>query len=119
MKVSHPMERDWSDRGEQTRYVTPGNGGYRRVRFPPKADIAQLVDAGAQAQAGTRRANAAFRGHQPKELIMWRRRSSGGWGRRRSVGAGRSGLTYSYGTVVLLVSGAILLVLYLTGRLNL
>jgi hypothetical protein len=50
---------------------------------------------------------------------MWRRRSSGGWGRRRSVGTGRSGLTYSYGTVVLLVSGAILLVLYLTGRLNL
>jgi len=27
-------------------------------------------------------------------------------------------LPYSYGTVVLLVSGAILLILYLTGRLN-
>ena len=45
---------------------------------------------------------------------MWRRRFSGGRG--RSVGRG-SGL--SYGTAVLLVSGAILLVLYLTGRLNL
>ena len=48
---------------------------------------------------------------------MWRRRFSGGWGRRRGVTTGRSGL--SYGTAVLLVSGAILLVLYLTGRLNL
>ena len=46
---------------------------------------------------------------------MWRRRFSGGWGRRGAVG-GRSGL--SYGTAVLLVSGAILLFLYLTGRLN-
>ncbi len=49
---------------------------------------------------------------------MWRRRSSGGWGRNRIGGSGRRGLGYSYGTVVLLVSGAILLFLYLTGRLN-
>ena len=47
---------------------------------------------------------------------MWRRRFSDGWGRRRAVGAGRPGL--SYGTAVLLVSGAILLILYLTGRLD-
>jgi hypothetical protein len=32
------------------------------------------------------------------------------------MGTGRGGLTY--GTAVLLVSGAILLILYLTGRLN-
>ena len=44
---------------------------------------------------------------------MWRRRFFEG--RSRSVG-GRSGL--SYGTAVILVSGAILLFLYLTGRLN-
>ena len=50
---------------------------------------------------------------------MWGRRFSGGWGRRRSAGVGRSGYGASYGTVVLLVAGAILLVLYLTGRLNL
>jgi len=55
---------------------------------------------------------------ESRSRSMWRRRSSGGWGRRRSVGTGRSGLTYNYGTVVFLVSGAILLVLYLTGRLN-
>jgi hypothetical protein len=48
---------------------------------------------------------------------MWRRRVSGGWG-RRGVGTGRTGLTYSYATVVLAVSAAILLLLYLTGRLN-
>ena len=47
---------------------------------------------------------------------MWRRRGSG-LGGRRGVGTGR-GIGYSYGTVVLLVSAAILLVLYLTGRLN-
>jgi hypothetical protein len=40
---------------------------------------------------------------------MWRRRSSLGTG--RSVG-------YNYATIVLLVSAAILLLLYLTGRLN-
>ena len=49
---------------------------------------------------------------------MWRRRSSGGWGRRGTVGAGRSRFGYNYGTVVLLVSAALLLFLYLTGRLN-
>ena len=49
---------------------------------------------------------------------MWRRRVSGGWGRRRAVGTGRVGVGYSYGTIVLLVSAAILLVLYLTGRLS-
>jgi hypothetical protein len=48
---------------------------------------------------------------------MWRRRFSGGWGRRRAVGTGR-GVGYSYGTVVLAVSAVILLFLYLTGRLN-
>lgn len=50
---------------------------------------------------------------------MWRRGLSRGWGRRRTASSGRSGLPYSYGTVVLLVSAAILLVLYLTGRLSL
>lgn len=49
---------------------------------------------------------------------MWRRRSFGGWGRRRSFGTRRSGFGYSYGTVLLLVCGALLLFLYLTGRLN-
>ena len=44
---------------------------------------------------------------------MWRRRFSEGRGR---YFGGRSGL--SYGTAVLLVSGAILFFLYLTGRLN-
>ncbi len=39
---------------------------------------------------------------------MWRRRFS----------EGRRGYGLSYGTAVLLVSGAILLFLYLTGRLN-
>jgi hypothetical protein len=50
---------------------------------------------------------------------MFGRRFSGGWGRRRSVGTGRSMVPYNYGTVVLLVSAAILLFLYLTGRLTL
>jgi len=49
---------------------------------------------------------------------MWRRRLSGGWGRRRAVGTGRVG-GYSYGTVVLVVALAILLIAYLTGRLDL
>ena len=48
---------------------------------------------------------------------MWRRRSSGGWLNRRSGGGRRSGTRYSFGAVVLLVSGAFLLFLYLTGRL--
>ena len=50
---------------------------------------------------------------------MWRRRSAGrwGWGRRSHVGAGRSRVSYT--TAVLLVSGAILLILYLMGRLPL
>lgn len=48
---------------------------------------------------------------------MFRRRFSGGLG-RRGVGSGRAGIGYSYGTVVLLVSAAILLFLYLTGRLS-
>ena len=50
---------------------------------------------------------------------MWRRRSFGGWHRRRGVGARRFGVGYSFGTVLLLISGALLLFLYLTGRLNL
>jgi hypothetical protein len=54
-----------------------------------------------------------------QEVNMWRRRSSGGWARRRAGGSSRSGFTRNYGSVVLLVSGAILLILYLTGRLNL
>jgi len=49
---------------------------------------------------------------------MWRRRFSGGWSRRRTVGTRRSGSRYSFGSVVLLVSGAFLLFLYLTGRLD-
>ncbi|MDQ3470955.1 MAG: hypothetical protein M3428_01005 [Pseudomonadota bacterium] len=48
---------------------------------------------------------------------MWRRRS-GGWGRRRGVGTGRAGFGHSYATVVVLISAAILLFVYLTGRLN-
>ena len=50
---------------------------------------------------------------------MWRRRSFSGWRRRRAVGTRRSGSGYSFGTVVLLISGALMLFLYLTGRLNL
>ena len=50
---------------------------------------------------------------------MWRRRFSGGWGRRRAAGTGRGGFGYSYGTVVLVVSAVILLIVYLTGRLDL
>jgi hypothetical protein len=50
---------------------------------------------------------------------MWRRRSSGGWGRTRAGSTGLTGRAYSYGTVVLLVCGALLLLLYLTGRLDL
>ena len=50
---------------------------------------------------------------------MWRRRSWGSWRRRRVVGTRRSGLGYSFGTVLLVVAGAFLLFLYLTGRLNL
>ena len=49
---------------------------------------------------------------------MWRRRSFDGWRRRRAVGTRRSGLGYSFGTVLLVVSAAFLLFLYLTGRLN-
>jgi hypothetical protein len=48
---------------------------------------------------------------------MWRRRFGGGWGSRAAVGRGGFGL--SYGTAVLLVSAAILLFLYFTGRLSL
>jgi hypothetical protein len=44
---------------------------------------------------------------------MWGRRFSS---RRSGVGSGRR--AYSYGTVVLAVSAAILLFLYLTGRLS-
>ena len=46
---------------------------------------------------------------------MWRRRSWGGW-RSRRAGARRG---YSFGSVLLIVSAAFLLFLYLTGRLNL
>ncbi len=49
---------------------------------------------------------------------MWRRRFSDGWGRRRAVGTGRAGFGYSYGTVVLLVSAVILLIVYLTVGLD-
>ena len=49
---------------------------------------------------------------------MWRRRSSGGWLNRRSGGGRRYGTGYSFGSVVLLVSGAFLLFLYFTGRLG-
>lgn len=48
---------------------------------------------------------------------MWRRRFGDGWGRRGTVGRGGFGM--SYGTAVLLVSAAILLFLYFTGRLSL
>jgi len=50
---------------------------------------------------------------------MWRRRLGGSWRRRRAVGTRRSGFGYSFGTVVLAVSGAFLLFIYLTGRLSL
>jgi len=50
---------------------------------------------------------------------MWRRRSGGSRLRRPTVSTRRSGVGYSFGSVVLLVSGAFLLFLYLTGRLNL
>lgn len=49
---------------------------------------------------------------------MWRRSRSGGWGRRRGAGTGRAGFGYSYGAVVLLISAAILLFVYLSGRLS-
>ncbi len=49
---------------------------------------------------------------------MWSRRGRGGWGRRREVGSRRGGFGYSFGTVVLVVAGVILLILYLTGRLS-
>ena len=48
---------------------------------------------------------------------MFRRRFTGGWGRRGTVVGGRRG--FSFGTVVLLVSAAIILLLYLTGNLSL
>jgi hypothetical protein len=47
---------------------------------------------------------------------MWGRRFSGRSGRRSSFSSGRRG--YSYATVVLGVSAAILLILYLTGHLS-
>ena len=49
---------------------------------------------------------------------MWRRRFSDGWGRRGAVGTRRSYGAYSYSTVVLAVCAAIVLLLYLTGRLD-
>ena len=42
----------------------------------------------------------------------------GGWGRGRGVGSGRTGYGQSFGTVVLIVAGVILLILYLTGNLS-
>ena len=56
---------------------------------------------------------------QSEETIVWRRRLFGGWRGRRAVGSRRSGFGYSFGTVLLVISGALLLFLYLTGRLNL
>ena len=56
---------------------------------------------------------------QSEEALMWRRRFFGGWRGRRAVGSRRSGFGYSFGTVLLVISGALLLFLYLTGRLNL
>ena len=50
---------------------------------------------------------------------MWRKRSFRGWRSRRVADTRRSGFGYSFGTVVLLISGALMLFLYLTGRLNL
>ncbi len=47
---------------------------------------------------------------------MWRRRSWGGWRNRRAGGTRRG---YSFSTVLFVVAGAIVLFLYLTGRLNL
>lgn len=49
---------------------------------------------------------------------MWRRRSFGGWRGRRAVGTRRTGFRYSFSNVLLVISGALLLFLYLTGRLN-
>jgi hypothetical protein len=50
---------------------------------------------------------------------MWRRFAASRF-RRRSVGTRRArGMPMSYAGTVLLVGGAILLVLYLTGRLTL
>jgi hypothetical protein len=56
-----------------------------------------------------------------KERPMWRRYLGGRMARRTMMGSSRrrGGLRYSFGTVVLLVSAAILLFLYLTGRLAL
>jgi hypothetical protein len=49
---------------------------------------------------------------------MWRRNLIGGWGRRR-VGAGRRPVVgFSFGTAVLVVSGGVLLLLYLLGYLS-
>lgn len=50
---------------------------------------------------------------------MWRRRSWGGWRDRRAGGTRRYGFSYSFSTVLFVVVGAILLFLYLTGRLDL
>ena len=55
---------------------------------------------------------------QSEEAIVWRRRFFGGWRGRRANGSHRSGFGYSFGTVLLVISGALLLFLYLTGRLN-
>jgi hypothetical protein len=53
-----------------------------------------------------------------KERPMWRRYLGGRMARRAMTGSRRTrGFRYSFGTVVLLVSAAILLFLYLTGRL--
>jgi hypothetical protein len=49
---------------------------------------------------------------------MWRRRSLGGWGRRRATGR-RSIMPYSFAGTVLLVSAGVLLLLYLLGYLAL
>lgn len=49
---------------------------------------------------------------------MWRRGLFGGSRRGPVTGTGRRIGGQSFGTVVLVVSAAILLVLYLTGRLN-
>jgi hypothetical protein len=54
-----------------------------------------------------------------KERPMWRRYLGGRIARRATMGSSRrrGGPRYSFGAVVLLVSAAILLFLYLTGRL--
>jgi hypothetical protein len=72
------------------------------------------VDPSLPQRTGTPLANPAFGPYQTARLAMWRRRSGS-----RGFATGRAGSRYSYGTVVLLVAGAILLFLYLTGRLNL